>query len=99
MFLCAKHKQNPKSLYDLLYAGIMDERKGANMRHTLLSLARYLAKMTELIKAAILDGEYGRAITYLDRTRDTCYKVIIQETVEDPEINFNRLLGNHRKDK
>lgn len=99
MFLCQKHKQNPKSWYDLLYAGIMGERKGENMRHTLLSLARYLAKMTELIKAAILDGEYGRAITYLDRTRDTCYKVIIQETVEDPDINFNRLLGNDRKGK
>ena len=69
------------------------------MRHTVLSLARYFAKMTELIKAAILDGEYGRAITYLDKTRDTSYKVIIQETVEDPEINFNKLLGNHRKDK
>tara|TARA_R110000751_G_C13497018_1_gene449870 strand:+ start:253 stop:432 length:180 start_codon:yes stop_codon:yes gene_type:complete len=57
--------------------------------------------MINLIKGAIFDGEYGKALTYLDHLAASGDEVLLDETVEDPQISFEKLQDNdwyNRKD-
>ena len=70
------------------------------MKHTLKSLATFITKWTGLIRHAIYEGEYARALNLLDNVENSAYKVILDETIEDPEVSFADLRENDawRKD-
>ena len=64
------------------------------MKHTLKSLATFITKWTGLVKNAIYEGEYAKALNLLETVENSAYKVILDETVEDPEVSFTDLREN-----